>query len=85
MEIHIEPHTLARAEERGAHLNEIEEVINTGFTLPANKGRFAKSKIFVFDTERNGKFYPEKKIEVSYVIENTVAITVTVYVFYGKF
>lgn len=44
-----------------------------------------KSKIFAFDTKRNGKYFEEKKLEVYYVIENNIIITVTVYVFYGKF
>ena len=85
MKIQIEPHTLARAEERGAFLNEIEETLNTGISLTAKQRRFAKSKVFTFEKERNGKFYQKKKLDVYYVIENDVIITVTVYVFYGKF
>jgi len=37
MKIHIDPHTLERAEERGANENEIKDVIDTGrdnFCLP---------------------------------------------------
>lgn len=34
---------------------------------------------------RNGKKYEQKKMEVYYMEENNIIITVTVYVFYGKF
>jgi hypothetical protein len=33
---------------------------------------------------RLGKFYEQKKVEVFYIIEKDTIITVTVYVFYGK-
>ena len=35
MKIQIDPHTLGRAEERGANENEIKDVITTGLTIPA--------------------------------------------------
>jgi hypothetical protein len=35
MDIFIDPHTLERAEERGTDENEIIDVINTGFSIPA--------------------------------------------------
>jgi hypothetical protein len=76
---------LARAEERGAHLNEIEDTLRKGIPIAAKQPRLAKSKVFIFEAERNGKFYKEKKLEVYYVIENDTLFTVTVYVFYGKF
>ncbi len=85
MKIQIEPHTLARAEERGANLKEIEDTLQNGIPIAAKKTRLAKSKVFIFEAERNGEFYKEKKLEVYYVIENDTFITVTVYVFYGKF
>jgi len=85
MKIQVDPHTLARAEERGANLKEIEDTLNYGITIAAKQNRLAKSKVFVFETELNGRFYQEKKLEVYYVIENNIFITVTVYVFYGKF
>jgi len=57
MKFQIEPHTLARAKERGTFLNEIEETITTGASLAAKSGRFAKTKVFNFEAERNGKSY----------------------------
>lgn len=37
MQIQIEPHTLARAKERGAFLNEIEETLSNGINLAAKQ------------------------------------------------
>ncbi len=85
MNIQIEPHTLLRANQRGAHENEIIETIMTGIKINAKLPRMAKSKVFDFDGDRNGKFYEQKKLEVFYILENNLIITVTVYVFFGKF
>ena len=38
MKVQIDPHTLERAEERGANENEIKDVIDTGFVIPAKYG-----------------------------------------------
>ena len=84
MKIQIEPHTLERALERGANEKEIEEVIETGFVIPAKHGRIGKAKIYEFNQERLGKYYDQKRVEVFYVIEENLIITVTAYVFYGK-
>lgn len=83
--IRIEPHTLIRANERGATEDEIINTIKNGIEIIGKKGRAGKCKVFEFKTERNGKFYDEKKLEIFYVLEADVIITVTVYVYYGKF
>ena len=49
MEIQVDPHTLERAEERGANEKEIKDVINTGFPLPAKYGRMGKAKVYDFN------------------------------------
>ena len=85
MNIQIEPHTLQRAMERGTTEYEIKETIISGVNILGKAGRLGKSKIFSFSSERNGKYFEEKKLEVYYLIENNNIITVTVYVFYGKF
>ena len=85
MKIHIEPHTLQRANERGATEAEIIDVIETGESIQGKAGRLGRSKIFSFNRDRIGKFYAEKKVEVYYIIEQGNIFTVTVYVFYGKF
>lgn len=84
MDIRIEPHTIAKAEERGTNENEIIDVINSGSDVKAKYNKFGKTKIFEFKQLRNGKFYEQKKVEVYYTIENNEIITITVYVFYGK-
>ncbi|MBC6480746.1 MAG: hypothetical protein GDA56_26220 [Hormoscilla sp. GM7CHS1pb] len=58
--------------------------ILTGFSILGKRGRSGKGKIYEFNQTKNGKYYEEKRVEVFYVIEDNVIITVTVYVFYGK-
>ena len=84
MEIQIDQHTLERAEERGTDEGEITDVINNGFSISAKYGRIGKAKIYDFKQRRHNKYYEQKKVEVFYIIEKTVIITVTAYVFYGK-
>jgi len=84
MEIQIDPHTLERAEERGTNENEIKDVIDTGFAIPAKYGRTGKAKVYDFKKIRLNKYYEQKRVEVFYTIEGSKVITITVYVFYGK-
>lgn len=84
MKIQIEPHTLERAEERGANKSEIIDVILNGNKTSAKLNRLAKFKVFDFNSLRNNKYYEQKRIEVIYTIENDTYVTITVYVFYGK-
>jgi len=84
MEIQIDPHTLERAQERGASEQEIKDAIETGFDIPAKYGRMGKAKVYDFKQKRHGKYYEQKRIEVIYTIEKNSIVTVTVYVFYGK-
>ncbi|MFH0812769.1 MAG: DUF4258 domain-containing protein [Pseudomonadota bacterium] len=75
---------LERAEERGTNEEEIKDVINTGFTIPAKHGRIGKVKIYNFNQKRLNKYYEQKRVEVVYTLERNIIVTVTVYVFYGK-
>jgi len=84
MNIKLDPHTLERAEERGASEFEIIDVLNNGKPVSAKKNRLAKEKVFKFEKEWLGKVYEEKIIRVIYLKEAGNIITVTVYVFYGK-
>ena len=84
MKIRIEPRTLERAEDRGANENEIEDVIHNGFSIPARHGRLAKALVYAFKQTRHGKYYEQKRVEVIYTVEQETIVTVTVYVFYGK-
>lgn len=83
MEIHIDPHTLERAEARGTNEEEIRDVISVGFSVPAKSGRLGKAKVYDFQQQRHGRYYEQKRVEVIYTVENDMVITVTVYVFYG--
>jgi len=84
MEIKIDSHTIERAEERGTNEKEIKDVINTGFSIPGKYGCTGKAKIYEFKQKRHDKHYEQKKVEVFYTVVKDVIITVTVYVFYGK-
>ncbi len=84
MEIQIDLHTLERAVERGTNESEIKDVIQTGLTISAKHGRIGKAKVYDFKQNRHNKYYEQKKVEVYYLIEGYKVITVTVYVFYGK-
>jgi len=84
VEIQVDPHTLERTEERGTNEEEIKDVINTGFSLPAKYGRMKKAKVYSFNQERHGKYYEQKRVEVVYIIDRGIIVAVTVYVFYGK-
>jgi hypothetical protein len=83
--IQIDPHTLERAEQRGASEEEIYDVVRNGSIVPAKYGRMAKAKVYPYNQRRNGKQYEHKRIEVIYTSESDMAVvTITVYVFYGK-
>jgi hypothetical protein len=69
MDVLIDPHTLERAEERGTDENEIIDVINTGFSIPAKYDRLGKAKIYSFRKQRHGQFYNQKRVEIFYTIE----------------
>ena len=84
MEIRIERHTLVRAEERGTNEAEIKDVVNSGFSIPAKHGRVAKARVYEFKRQRHGTYYEQKRVEVIYAVEKETVVTVTVYVFYGK-
>jgi len=82
--LRIDPHTLNRAEERGATEAEIRDVWESGEPTPAKRNRLAKVKVFPFGRQWNNRFYEEKRVEVIYVVEDGVWITVTVYVYFGR-
>jgi hypothetical protein len=84
MRIQIDQHTLERAEERGTSEEEITDVIETGFEITAKHGRIGKAKVYEFRKERHGVDYEQKRVEVFYVMAEDLIVTVTVYVFYGK-
>ncbi len=62
MEIQIDPHTLERAEERGTNANEIRDVIDSGFSIPARYDRSAKAKIYEFNQMRGGSLFRIQRV-----------------------
>lgn len=84
MEIQIDPHTLERAEERGTNEAEIKDVINSGTAIPAKYERIGKAKVYDFRQSRHNKYYEHKRVEVFYLNEGDQIITITVYVFFGR-
>lgn len=85
MEIQIDPHTIQRIKERKTTEQEVVETLQHGIDILGKSGRLGKSKVFSFHSIHNEKYYEEKKLEVYYIIEYKRIITVTVYVFFGKF
>ena len=84
MDIRIDPHTLGRARKRGASESEIEDTLVTGISFSAKHGRFGKAKVYDFGQIWLGTYYEQKRVQVIYAVEDDVIVTVTVYVFYGK-
>ena len=84
MILQIDQHTIDRAEERGTNKTEIEDVVQTGVAIPAKFGRIGKAKVYDFKQNWRDRYYEEKGVEVFYLIQGAKIITVTVYVFYGK-
>jgi len=84
LKLRIDQHTRERAEERGTNAEEIQEVLETGIPFQTGKRRLGKAKIFAFNRHRHGRFYEQKRVEVIYTPEHDTFVTVTVYVYYGK-
>jgi sulfatase maturation enzyme AslB (radical SAM superfamily) len=84
MKIQIDPHTQERAEERGANREEIIDVLENGFEIEAKRQRLGKAQVADFHQPWRNRVYDQERVEVFYQVEGDVIITVTVYVFYGK-
>jgi hypothetical protein len=82
--IKVDFHTLDRALERGTNVEEIKDVILTGIPIPAKYQRQGKAKVYDFKQIRHKQYYEQKRVEVFFIIEGDDIVTVTVYVFYGK-
>lgn len=64
MRIVVDTHTQERASEWGATIEEIEEVLRSGETIPVKKERHGNAKVFEFKSRWQGRFYEQKKVEV---------------------
>ena len=68
MEIQIDPHTLERAEERGATKEEILDVIANGTPISARHGRLAKAKVYPYKEVRGKRFYEQNVLRSSMLL-----------------
>ena len=75
---------MERAQKRGASIYEIEDTLDTGIPFTAKYDRLGKAKVYDFGQMWLGKYYEQKRVQVIYAVEDDVMVTVTVYVFYGK-
>lgn len=75
---------MERAKERGTTIEGIRDVVETGEPIRGKRNRLGKFKVYVFGRLRNGRRYEEKRVEVYFVDDGNELVTVTVYVFYGK-
>ena len=82
MEIKIHPHCLARIQERGTTIGEVEQTILTGEQFPAKYGRTGFRKNFIYEQEWNRKFYRNKQVEAFAVQENNEWLVITVITHY---
>ena len=83
-DIRIDPHTLQRMPKRGVAEAEVFDVLLSGKSFAAKHGRLGKFKVFPFHAHFEGIYYQQKRVEVVYVEENGIFVTVTVFAYYGK-
>ena len=75
-------HARAQLELRGTTEAEVEGAIHEGEKLPAERGRLAFRKNFVFRSNWKGRYYETKQVMPIVVEEDDAYVVVTVYVFY---
>ena len=76
----IHPHALQRITERGATESEVEMTVRTGEHFIAKHDRSGFRLNFVFNGQRNNKYFTTKQIEAYAVLENETWIVITVIV-----
>jgi len=84
-EADLHPHLLARMNQRGVRLDEIQKTMNDGkIAANAKQGALGKVLIFPFEAEWEGQTYLEKEVTVYYKIIDKKVILLTVMVRYGQ-
>jgi len=77
MRIILTEHAKKRAKERGATIEEIEEVLMSSKEIETmSHNRKIKEKIFEFNNKWLGTYYPQKKVRVIYTEENNDIISI---------
>jgi hypothetical protein len=82
MAIMIHPHARERMEERGATENEVRTTICAGERFSAKFGGTGFRHDFPFESDKDGKFFRMKQVEVYGVDEERDFIVITVVVKY---
>ena len=83
MKIRIDPHTLERAEDRGATEEEIQDVLENGEFISAKRDRLMKAKVYPYGRKRLENFTSKSGLKLSTCWKIAFMVTVTVYVYYG--
>lgn len=76
----VHPHALQRLSERGATESEVEMTVRTGEHFIEKHGRSGFRLNFIFNGQRNGKYFTTKQIEAYAVLDNDTWIVITVIV-----
>jgi hypothetical protein len=85
MTIDCHPHLLARMEQRGITLEEIERTLAEGWAaLDAKPGTQGKTLVFEYQDEWLGEFFGEKEVTVYYKISGDELVVLTSIARYGS-
>jgi hypothetical protein len=77
-------HVLEQAMRRGTTPDEIVDALRTGMPDTARAGYLGMAKVYPFAGTWRGRYYPEKRVRVIFVVEADETIVVTVYAYYGS-
>lgn len=78
MKVLIHPHANERIEERGANIEEVIATVEYGESFPAKHGRTGFRRNFPFNSERLGRYYNTKQVEVCAIQEIDAWLVITV-------
>jgi hypothetical protein len=68
---------------RGVTLEEVEETLIRGISVPARGTRQAKELVFLYGRAWSGRMYQQKKVRVIYIEEEELVV-ITVLAYYGQ-
>ena len=84
-EADLHPHLLARMNQCGVRLEEIQRVMNDGWqAADAKQGTLGKVLVFSYAAEWEGQFYREKEVMVYYKEIGEAVVLLTVKARYGQ-
>jgi hypothetical protein len=85
IKINYHSHLLARMEQRGITLEEVELTLSMGSdALDAKPGTQGKVRVFDYQTEWLGRFFDEKEVTVYYKVSGENLIVLTALARYGS-